>query len=186
MEFFGNSFVEIEYHEYMSKINQLHVEQILDTMEWILPNPTEERMEHFKALRDEVHGGAIEKYYTMSEILCSVHGGHLANVERPYYFKSGVIDIPIADDHIYIVDGSERLATDNVKIHALNSTALVAIKINENEVDHVYQELSTHFNIENPRNLNGTQLLVDIPDSCLMQDGIWKIKEDVKQVLMEL
>ena len=183
MEFFGNSFVEIEYHEYMSKLNQLHVEQILDTMEWIMPNPTEERMEHFKALRDEVHGGEIEKYYTISEILCSVHGGHLANVERPYFFRSGVINIPIADDHIYIVDGSERIVTDNVKILAHNSTAHVAIKTDE--VDHTYQELSTQFNIENPKCVND-MLLIDIPDGYLMQDGIWRIREDVKQVLMNL
>ena len=167
----------------MSKLNQLHVEQIMDTMEWIMPNPTEERMEHFKALRDEVHGGEIEKYYTISEILCSVHGFQVANVERPYSFKSGVINIPIADDHIYIVDGSERLLTDNVKIHARNSTAHVAIKTDE--VDHTYQELSTQFNIENPKCVND-MLLIDIPDGYLMQDGIWKIREDVKQVLMEL
>lgn len=69
MEFFGNSFVKLQYHEYMSKLNQLHVEQIMDTMKWIMPNPTEERMEHFKALIDEVHGGEIEKYYTISKIL---------------------------------------------------------------------------------------------------------------------
>ena len=183
MEFFGNSFVKIDYNEYMSKINQLHVKQLFDTMEWILPNPTEERMEHFKALRDEVHGSEIEKYYTISEILCSVHDGHLANVERPYVFKSGVIDVPIANDCIYIVDGSERLSTDNVKIHASNSTALVTIKTNE--VDHVYQELSTHFNIENPKCIND-MLLIDISDGYLMQDGIWKIREEVKQRLLEL
>lgn len=183
MEFFGNSFVETDYHEYMSKLNKLRVEQIMDTMEWILSNPTEERMEHFKALRDEVHGGEIEKYYTISEILSSVHGGHLANVERPYFFKSGVTDIPIANDHIYIVDGSERLLTDNVKILARNSTAHVAIKTNE--VDPVYQELLTQFNIENPKCVND-MLLIDIPDGCFMQDGIWKIRENVKQVLMEL
>ena len=183
MEFFGNSFVKIDYHEYMSKLNQLCVKQLFDTMEWILPNPTEERMEYFKALRDEVHGGQIEKYYTISEILCHVHGGHLSNVERPYFFKSGVINIPMADDCIYIVDGFERLSTDNVKIHASNSTANVAIKTNE--VDHVYQELSTQFDIENPKCIND-MLLIDISDGYLMQDGIWKIREEVKQRLLEL
>lgn len=94
-----------------------------------------------------------------------------------------MIDIPIADDHIYAIDGSERLLIDKVKIIARNSTANVAIKTDE--VDHTYQELSTQLKIENPKCVND-MLLIDIPDGYLMQDGIWKIRADVKQVLMEL